>query len=102
MLPTEFLRGVLGLLGFACAYMAGRTLAAVRQGTLKPIRHYAWLARTILCLAALVFRHTADTLAIVIWSLAAAAFAAGFWQATHQKPPEDLTNQIFPPGNNND
>ena len=77
--------------------MAGRTLAAVRQGTLKLARHYAWLARTALCLIALGFRHAIDLVAIVTWALAAATFAAGLWQAAHPKPPEDLTTEIFPP-----
>jgi hypothetical protein len=98
-LPTEFLRGVLGLLGLGCAYMSGRTLAAVRHGAIKPARHFAWLIRTLLCLAALAFRHTIDTVAIVIWSLAAAAYAAGLWQASRPKPPEDLTGEMFPPEN---
>ncbi len=96
MLPTEFLRGVLGLLGLACAYMAGRTLIALRHGEVRASRHYAWLIRMLLCLGALVFRHSADTVAIVIWCLAALAFAAGGWQASHRKPPEDLTDEIFP------
>jgi hypothetical protein len=99
MLPTEFLRGVLGLLGLGCAYMSGRSLASVRQGAIKPARHFAWLIRTLLCLAALAFRHTVDTVAIVIWSLAAATFAAGFWQAGHQKPQADIAKELFPPEN---
>ena len=97
MLPTEFLRGVLGLLGLASAYMAGRTLIALRQREIPASRHYAWLIRMLLCLAALAFRHTIDTVAIIIWCLAAAAFGAGAWQASHRKPPEDLTDEIFPP-----
>ena len=97
MVPTEFLRGVLGLLGLGCAYMTGRTTAAVRKGQLKLPRLYAWLLRTAVCMLALSFRHPVDTLSIVIWTLALLAYAAGYWQATHQKPPEDLTNEIFPP-----
>jgi hypothetical protein len=97
ILPTEFLRGVLGLLGVASSYMAGRSLAAVRQGAVKPARHFAWLVRTLLCLAALAFRHSIDTVVLLIWGLAAVAFGAGLWQAQHRKPPEDLTGEIFPP-----
>jgi len=37
-----------------------------------------------------------DTIAIGLWTLAAALFAVAFWQTSHRKPPEDLTHQIFP------
>ena len=96
MLPTEFLRGVLGLLGLACAYMAGRTLIALRHGEIRASRHYAWLIRALLCLAALAFRHAIDGVAISIWCLAVVTFAAGLWQASHRQPPENLTDEIFP------
>ena len=97
MVPTEFLRGVLGLLALGCAYMAGRILDGVRKGQLKLSRLYSWLFRTLLCLLALNFRHPVDGVSLTIWALALAAFTGGFWQASHQKPPEDLTPQIFPP-----
>ena len=97
MVPTEFLRGVLGLLGLGCAYMVGRTLAGVLKGQLKLSRLFAWLFRTALGMLAMNFRHPVDGVSLTIWALALAAFAGGFWQASHQKPPEDLAQQIFPP-----
>ncbi len=97
MVPNEFLRGVLGLLGLGCAYMAGRTLVGVRLGQLKVSRVYGWLLRTGLCMLALSFRHPVDGMSLTIWALAAVGFGFGFWQASHQKPPEDLTTGIFPP-----
>jgi len=97
MVSTEFLRGFLGLLGLSCAFMTGRTTAAVRKGQVKLPRLYAWLIRTTLCMLALSFRHPVDTLSMGIWALALVSFGGGYWQATHQKPPEDLTNEIFPP-----
>jgi hypothetical protein len=97
MVSTEFLRGFLGLLGLGCAFMAGRTTAAFRKGHVKISRLYAWLIRTLLCMLALSFRHPVDTLSMAIWALALLAFVAGYWQAANQKPPEDLTNEIFPP-----
>jgi hypothetical protein len=97
MVPMEFLRGVLGLLGLGCAYMLGRTLVAVRHGQVKLTRLYAWLLRTLVCLLALSFRHGVDGVTVAMWALAAAGCAGGFWQASHQKPPEDLTHEIFPP-----
>jgi hypothetical protein len=97
MVSIEFLRGFLGLLGLACAYMAGRTVAAVRRGQLKLPRLYGWLIRTLLCMLALSFRHPVDGLSMTIWILALAGFGGGYWQASHRKPPEDLTHDIFPP-----
>jgi hypothetical protein len=96
MVPTEFLRGFLGLLGLGCAFMAGRAMAAVRNRQVRLSRLYAWLIRTLVCMLALSFRHPVDTLSIGIWTLALIAFGGGYWQATHQKPPEDLSGEIVP------
>ena len=92
----EFLRGILGILGLACAYMAGRSLVAVRKGWQKIGSLYGWLIRMMVCLAAVAFRHPIDTIDCAVWAAAALAFAAGAWQAGHRKPAEDLTRQIFP------
>lgn len=92
----EFLRGVLGLLGVACAYMAGRTLAAVRKGWLKPSRLYGWIIRTVLCLSAVAFRYSLDIVDILIWALSAVSFTFALWSTSREKPREDLTDTIFP------
>jgi hypothetical protein len=89
----EFLRGVLGIIGLGCAYMAGRALAAVRKGWQKSSRVYAWIIRATVCLAA---RYPVDAIAITLWGLAVAAFAVAYWQTMHQKPREDLSQDIFP------
>ena len=94
--PTELLRGLLGLIGIGSALMAGRTMAAVRQGLLKPGRHYAWMVRAVVCLAALAFRHSLDALMIAAWALSVAAFTGGWWQASHRHAPEDLSREIVP------
>ena len=94
--PIELLRGLIGLIGVGSAFMAGRTLAAVRKGLIKAGRHYAWMVRSVVCLAALAFRHAPDAIMIGGWALSAAAFAGGWWQASHQKPPEDLSHEIVP------
>jgi len=94
--PIEFLRGVLGLLGMACAYMAGRASAAVRRGWQKPSRLYGWIIRTVLCLSAVAFRHWLDIVDVIIWALAAVAFSAAFWDTSREKKQEDLTQTIFP------
>jgi hypothetical protein len=94
--PIALLRSLLGLIGIGSAFMAGQTLAAVRKGALKAGRHYAWTFRAVVCLAALAFRHAPDTAMIAVWVLAAAAFAGGLWQGTHQKPAEDLSHDIVP------
>jgi len=92
----EFLRGVLGLLGVACAGMTGRTAAAIRKGWQKPTRLYAWVIRTVLCLAAVAFRYSLDIVDILVWALAAVAFTFAFWSTSREKPQEDLTRTIFP------
>ena len=92
----EFLRGVLGLLGIACAYMTGRSFAAVRKGWQKISRLYGWIIRAVLCLAAVAFRFPLDFVDVLVWTLAAVAFAIAFWGTSRQKPQEDLTSTIFP------
>jgi len=92
----EFLRGVLGVIGIACAFMAGRSVIAVRRGWQKLSTLYGWIIRSLVCLAAIIFRHPIDNIAIILWALAAACFGLAMWQTSHRKPPEDLTRQIFP------
>jgi hypothetical protein len=94
--PVEFLRGVLGVIGLGCAYMAGRSAVAVRRGWQKLSKLYGWIIRMVLCLAAVAFRHSVDTVDIAVWALAAVVVGIGFWSASHQKPHEDLTHEIFP------
>jgi hypothetical protein len=96
MVPIELLRVILGLIGIGSAFMAGSTLTAVRRGVLKAGRHYAWMVRAVVCLAALAFRHNPDAVMIGSWVLAAAAFAGGWFRGSHQKPPEDLSHDIVP------
>jgi hypothetical protein len=94
--PIEFLRGVLGILCVFFAHMLGRSAGAVRAGRQRSSRLYAWIIRTFLCGAALLFRHSLDTVALVVYLLAAIAAGAGFWNEQRPKPQEDLTDQIFP------
>ena len=96
MYPTGLLRGLLGLIGIGSAFMAGHTMAAVRKGQIKAGRHFAWMVRAVVCLAALAFRHSLDAILMGAWALSVAAFAGGWWQAAHQKPPEDLSHEIVP------
>ena len=95
--PIEFMRGVLGLLCLFFGHMAGRSAAAVRDGRHKVSRLYAWIIRTVVCGAALLFRHEVDMVVIGVYALAAASFAAGWWLEQRPKPEaEDLTHEIFP------
>lgn len=93
----EFLRGVLGMIGLGCAYMAGRSLAAVHREGRKLSTLYGWVIRAVLCLSAIIFRHPVDLIAMALWGLGALLFGAGYMQALHRKPPEDLSHEIFPP-----
>jgi hypothetical protein len=92
----EFLRGVLGLIGAACAFMLGRSAAAVRKGWQKPSRLYGWILRTAACMIALAIRHPLDATALIVWAVAAAAFAYGFWSASRPRKEEDIVSAIFP------
>ncbi|MBZ5727768.1 MAG: hypothetical protein LAP87_22570 [Acidobacteriia bacterium] len=94
--PIEFLRGLLGIIGAGCAHMTGRAAVGVRKGWHKPGRLYGWIVRTVLCVAAVGYRHAVDAADIIIWLLAAAAFAGGMWAAAREKKQEDLTRTIFP------
>ncbi len=95
-MPIEFFRGVLGAACVFFAYMAGRVLPAFRKGEVKRSRFYGWLLRTVVCALAVLLRAGADAMAIGVWVLAAAAFALAYRTRSHEKPPEDLTHQIFP------
>ncbi|HUP04021.1 MAG TPA: hypothetical protein VMU19_08530 [Bryobacteraceae bacterium] len=92
----EFLRGVVGLVGVGCAFMLGRTLAAVRKGWQKPTRIYGWVIRTAACMVAVVLRHGIDATAIVLWAVSAALCALGFWLTSRRRNEEDLVGAIFP------
>ena len=59
--PFEFLRGLLGFLGMAAAFMTGRSAVAVRKGWQKPSRLYGWAIRTAVCVVAVAFRNPVDT-----------------------------------------
>ena len=96
MYPIELLRFLLALIGVGAAFMAGRTMAGVRAKHVKPARHLAWMVRTVLCLLALGFRHAPDLVMLGALVLSIAAFAVGWWQAAHSKPPEDLSHDIVP------
>jgi hypothetical protein len=92
----EFLRGLLGFLGMGAAFMTGRSAVAVRRGWQKPSRLYGWAIRTAVCVVAVAFRNRVDTVDLIVWGLAALALAGGVLSVLRQKPPEDLTRQIFP------
>jgi len=95
-MPIEFFRGVVGIIGAGCAFMAARTAVAVIKGRLKSSRLTGWVIRTVLCMLVVPLRHPFDKVDVIVWSLAVIGFAAGWWTAIREKPPEDLTHQIFP------
>jgi hypothetical protein len=94
--PIELLRLLLALIAIGSGFMAGQTEAAVRQGRVKTRRHYVWMARALVCLAALAFRHPFDTTMSAALALSAIAVSRGWWRGMHQKPPEDLSHDIVP------
>lgn len=96
---TEFLRGLIGLIGIGCAYMAGRSAVAVRNGWVKQSRLAGWIIRMLLCLLAVGFRHRLDAADAAVGALAVVAFSAAAWDTAREKKQEDLTPKIFPDGN---
>jgi hypothetical protein len=91
----EFMRAVLGLIGIFCAYMLGRSVAAVRRGWQKKSRIYGWAIRTAACMLALTIRRPLDLTEIVVWCVAAAVAGLGYWITWRRKPEDDLTKAIF-------
>ena len=84
------------MIGVACAWMAARNMVMIRKGKQDPRRIYGWFSRTLLCIVAVAVRHPIDVVDLIFWSVCVVAFAGGWWQASHAKPDEDLTTQIFP------
>ena len=95
-MSLELLRGMIGIIGVGCAHVLARAVVGVRKGRSKYSYLYSWLLRTLVCLAAVAFRHSLDLVDAVIWCLAAVAFAVGWWDASRERVVEDLTRQIFP------
>ena len=94
--PTEFLRGVLGLLCVFFAYVAGRTAGAARHAAVKRNRIYGWVIRATVCGGALLFRHPVDAVVIIVYLLAAAVAGLGWWTAQRPRHEEDLSHDIVP------
>lgn len=93
----EFLRGVVGVLCIFFGYMAGRVFPDYRKGRVRSSRLTAWILRTALCAAAMLFPQRAvDAIAVIVWISAVAAFRAGVWTAARARKEEDLTKVIFP------
>ena len=92
----EFLRGLLGLrrhgrrvhdraLGSGCAQRLAETIEALRVGDPHGgVRGRGGVPEPV------------DTVDLIVWGLAAVALAGGVVSVLRQKPPEDLTRQIFP------
>jgi hypothetical protein len=92
----ELLRVILAIIGVGCAFMAGRALAAMRKGWGPSKKVNGWVIRGVVCVTAIVFRHSVDTLAMGAWILAAVAACGGYSMVLRQKPPEDLSHDIVP------
>src|ERR1035438_3117721 len=96
LVPIEFLRGLIGLIGIGCAYLAGRSTVAVRKGWQKPSRLIGWILRMLLCFAAAAFRPPLASADVAVLALAAVAFSSALWNTSREKPQEDLPHTIFP------
>ena len=98
-MPIEFFRGVIELIGVACAWMAARNVVMIRRGRQDPRRVYGWFARTLLCVVAAAIRHPLGMADFIFWSLCVLAFGgrlvAGVPCQTSGGPePRDLSRRI--------
>ena len=91
-----FLRVILALIGSGCAFMAGRSAAGLRRGSVKKSTLWGWIVRTAACLLAVAFRYSVDAADIAAWSLGAVALGLGWWAGSRAHKDEDLTSVIFP------
>jgi hypothetical protein len=91
----EFLRGLLGGLSIFFAHFFGRTVVKVSKGRARRRALYTWALRFILTIAAICYR-SVDQLAIIVLTLCAVAFGAGWWDEWRPKHEEDLTHTMFP------
>ena len=87
----EFLRGVLAVFAVLFAHLAGRSAVAVRRGSQKLSKFYAWVLRTLAVAVALSVRHPIDATILGVWLVALIAFAVGWWDAARPRKVEDLT-----------
>jgi hypothetical protein len=96
--PIDFMRGLIGVIGVGGAFMLARSMVAVRKGQVRISNLYSWLIRLTLCMAAVWYpsRASVDSVDLMIWALAAVAFAAGYWDASRERKHEDLTHEMFP------
>jgi len=94
-IPLNVLRGVLGLLCLFFAHFLGRSIVRVQRGRSRARNLYGWLVRTIITALAVLWKGGLDTLAIVIFTLAAAVLVVGYWLEQRPKQEEDLTREIF-------
>jgi uncharacterized membrane protein YoaK (UPF0700 family) len=95
--PIELLRGVLAVIATFFAFVLGRTAGRVHKGEQRSTKLYPWIFRFALTAVAVWWRHGLDYTLIALIVLSAAAFAGGLWdELRERKPPEDLTDEIFP------
>ena len=88
------LRVLLGLLCLFFAHFLGRSIVRVRRGQ-RARSLYGWLLRTVITAGAILWHRGLDTIAIAIFTLAAASLVVGVWDEQRPKDQEDLTKEIF-------
>ena len=94
-IPLDMLRGILGLLCLFFAHFLGRSILRVSRGQQRSRHLVGWLLRTLICVGGVLWNRGVDTMAIVIFTLAAASLVIGAWDEQRPKKQEDLTRQIF-------
>ena len=94
-IPLNLLRALLGLFCLFFAHMLGRSIVRVRRGVARPRSMYGWLVRTLITAATILWGRGLDRIALVVYILAAASLALGYWDEYRPKYHEDLTRKMF-------
>lgn len=91
------LRVVVGLMCVGFAYFLGRSLALPQTHGRRGTGPASWGIRTALSGGAVLWGAGIDILAIVVYALAIASGAGGYFMGKRAKEPEeDPTKQMFP------
>ena len=94
----EFIRLLLGGLGFYFAHFFGRALVRTFRSQSTKSRGVTWALRTIIAVGAVVRAGGLDIISIAVLALCSLSFAAGVYDEVRPRKPkidEDLTKIMF-------
>ncbi len=90
MVPIQFLRLIVGLLGMLFAYGLGRAAVRLRRNGQPVTKALTWVLRTSVAVLAILWTGRFDALGIVLLALIAASCAAGVYLETRPRKTEEI------------